>query len=543
MKSKTLLALLVGLSTLVSGCAVQRINDTARDVDSTVDSTATLLRKQGIDAPAVVWRETQWVNRTPVSDNDPLAATIPACSLSLAIAGHTDLQRIGQQITRACGIPVVVNLTAGGTTGSGVTQKITGAIPPPTDNGMVPLGAISGQTSPVPVPLASGAGSLNGIRWQGEVSGLVNVLDARLGISSRFEQGRIVFFDTETRTFQINLIDSTNDTESKMNSGTSSTLGDSGGQSSGGVSGDNSTSQTASMNTKYNLYGDIRDAVATMLSPRGKFFLSASSGTLTVTDTPGALEQVGRYIDAQNVKLNKQVLLKVEVLSLEQSRSDEIGLDWNLIYKSMPGASLTGGYQNTDNAISAGVNILNGNFTGSSLFLKALSTQGKVKIVTTQMSTTTSLVPVPVQVVQSTGYIAQNNTTSTADVGTESSMTAGSVTTGFNMTLLPYIMPDDTHIQLQVAMNLSDPPVIRQFKDKDGIPKLEAPDIKSKSMTQRINLRTGQTLVMSGTTQSDDNTDNQGSFSPFNILLGGGTSGHQNHSLLVVLVTPVLINN
>lgn len=51
MKSKTLLALLVGLSTLVSGCAVQRINDTARDVDSTVDNTTALLHKQGMDAP------------------------------------------------------------------------------------------------------------------------------------------------------------------------------------------------------------------------------------------------------------------------------------------------------------------------------------------------------------------------------------------------------------------------------------------------------------------------------------------------------------
>ncbi|WP_436883121.1 PilN family type IVB pilus formation outer membrane protein [Enterobacter asburiae] len=543
MKSKTLLALLVGLSTLVSGCAVQRINDTARDVDSTVDSTATLLRKQGIDAPAVVWSDTQWVNKTPISDSGQSAANIPSCSLSLAIAGNTDLKRIGQQITRACGIPVVVNLTVGGTTGSGVTQKITGAIPPPTDNGMVPLGAINGQTAPLSTPVASGAGSLNGIRWQGELSGLVNVLDSRLGIFSRFEQGRIVFFDTETRTFQINLIDSTNDTESKMNSGTSSTLGDSGGQTSGGVSGDNSTSQTASMNTRYNLYGDIKEAVATMLSARGRFFLSASTGTLTVTDTPSALDQVGHYIDAQNAKLNKQVLLKVEVLSLEQNRSDEIGLDWNLVYKSMVGAGLTGGYQNSDNAVSAGVNILDGNFTGSTLFLKALSTQGKVKIVTTQMSTTTNLVPVPVQVVQSTGYIAQNTTTSTANVGTDSSMTAGSVTTGFNMTLLPYIMPDDAHIQLQIAMNLSDPPVLRQFKDKDGNPQLEVPDVKSKSMTQRINLRTGQTLVMSGTTQNDDKADNQGSFSPFNILLGGGTSGHKNHSLLVVLVTPVLVNN
>lgn len=543
MKSKTLLALLVGFSTLVSGCAVQRINDTARDVDKTVDDTTAILHKQGMDAPAVVWSNTQWVNKTPISDNGQAAANIPSCSLSLAIAGNTDLNRIGQQITRACGIPVVINLTAGSATGSGVTQKITGAIPPPTDNGMVPLGAINGQTAPVSAPVASGTGSLNGIRWQGELSGLVNVLDSRLSISSRFEQGRIVFFDTETRTFQITLIDSANDTESKMNSGTSSTLGDSGGQTSGGVSGDNSTSQTATMNTKYNLYGDIKEAVATMLSPRGRFFLSASTGTLTVTDTPSALNQVGRYIDAQNAKLNKQVLLKVEVLSLEQNRSDEIGLDWNLIYKSMVGASLNGGYQNSDNAISAGVNILDGNFTGSTMFLKALSTQGKVKIVTTQMSTTTNLVPVPVQVVQSTGYIAQNTTTSTADVGTDSSMTAGSVTTGFNMTLLPYIMPDDTHIQLQVAMNLSDPPVIRQFKDKDGIPKLEAPDVKSKSMTQRINLRTGQTLVMSGTTQNDDNADNQGSFSPFNILLGGGTSGHKNHSLLVVLVTPVLVNN
>lgn len=543
MKRKTLSVLVAGLPLLLSACAVQRINDTSKDVDSTMESTNALLHKQGLDAPPVVWSDTQWVNKTPISTNASGTALIPSCNLSLAMAGNISLHRIGQQITRACGIPVSVNVSSAGTTGSGVTQQITGAIPPPSDNGMVPLNAIAGQANAAPVAVSSGSPGLNGLRWQGELSGLVDMLDSRMDISSRFEHGRIEFFDTETRTFQIALIDSASITESKMNSGTSSTLGDNGGQNSSSVSGDNSTSQTASMNTKYNLYGDIKEAVATMMSPKGRFFLSASTGTLTVTDTQSVLERIGDYIQAQNEKLNKQVQLRVQVLSLEQDNSDEIGLDWNLIYKSMVGAGLTGGYQSSENALSGGVNILDGNFTGSSLFLKALSTQGKVKIVTTQMSTTTNLVPVPVQVVQQTGYLAQNDTTSTANVGTQTTMTSASVTTGFNMTLLPYIMPDDTHIQLQIAMNLSDPPVVRQFKNKYGETQLETPDVKSKSMSQRINLRTGQTLVMSGTTQNDDKTDNQGSFSPFNILFGGGTSGHKNHSLLVVLVTPVLVNN
>ncbi|WP_235424036.1 PilN family type IVB pilus formation outer membrane protein [Citrobacter koseri] len=542
MKSQTLPVLATGLALLLSGCAIQRINDTSKGVDRTTDNTTALLHAQGPDAPAVTWSDAQWVNKTPIRADAVSVAAIPACSLSLAIPGTTDLKRISQQITRACGVPVSIAMTASGSTGSGVTQKMNGVIPPPTDNGMVPLSAIDSKTTSVPGVTASPL-TLNGVHWQGQLSGFVNELDSRLGISSRFENGRIVFFDTETRTFQITLLNAAIDTESKMNSGTTSSMGNNGGDASSSVAGDNSTSQTASMNTKSDLYGDIKSAVGTMLSPKGRFFLSASTGSLTVTDTPTVLDQVGQYIDAQNAKLNKQVLLKVQVLSIEQSNSDEIGLDWNLVYKSMVGAGLTSSYQNADNATSAGVNILDGNFTGSSLFLKALSTQGKVSIVTTQMSTTTNLVPVPVQVVEQTGYLAENQTTATANVGTQSSMTAASVTTGFNMTLLPYIMPDDAHIQLQIAMNLSDPPVIRAINSKDGTDELEIPNVKSKSMTQRINLRTGQTLVMSGTTQNDDETDNQGTLSPFNILFGGGAKGSKNHSLLVVLVTPVLVNN
>ncbi|NTZ47726.1 PilN family type IVB pilus formation outer membrane protein [Lelliottia aquatilis] len=542
MKYKTLSVLMAGLPLLLSACAVQRINDTSKDVDSSMENASAMLHKQGMDAPPVVWNDTQWVNKTPISTSVSTSEPLPPCTLSLAMAGNVSLNRIGQQITRICGIPVSINLSSASVTGSGITQQLTGAIPPPSENGMVPLNAIAGQGNAAPV--ATTPAGMNGLRWQGELKGLVDMLDSRMDISSRFRNGRLAFFDTETRTFQIALIDSSNGTESKMNSGTSSTLGDNGGQSSNSVSGDNSTSQTATMNTKYNLYGDIKDAVATMMSPKGRFYLSPSSGTLTVTDNPGVQEQIGRYIDEQNAKLNKQVLLNVQVLSLEQNRSDEIGLDWNVIYKSMVGANLSGSSQSSDSAISAGVNILDGNFTGSTMFLKALSTQGKVKIVTTQMSATTNLVPVPVQIVKSTGYLAQNSSTDTANVGTQNTMTAASITTGFNMTLLPYIMPDDTHIQLQIAMNLSDPPTIRQFKDKDGVTQLEAPtDVKSKSMNQRINLRTGQTLVMSGTTQNDDKTDNQGTLSPSNILFGGGISGHNNHSLLVVLVTPVLINN
>ncbi|MDV5280076.1 hypothetical protein [Leclercia adecarboxylata] len=220
-----------------------------------------------------------------------------------------------------------------------------------------------------------------------------------------------------------------------------------------------------------------------MLTPnKGRYWLSSSSSSLIVTDTPSVQAAVARYVSEQNLIMNRQVALNVEVLSVGNSRNEDFRIDWNLVYKSLhtAGATLNNATGDLTGGISAGTTILDtatGNaakFAGSSLLLKALSEQGDVSVVTSQSNTVTNLTPVPIQMADQTVYVAGSATTATPDVGATTTLTPGMITTGFNMTLLPLIQ-ETGNVQLQVNFNLSDPPTIRNYTSKDGNTYIEMP--------------------------------------------------------------------
>ena len=290
----------------------------------------------------------------------------------------------------------------------------------------------------------------------------------------------------------------------------------------------------------------MRKSIEAMLTPdKGRYWLSSSSSSLIVTDTPAVQESVARYVNEQNRIMNRQVALNVEVLSVGNTHSEDFRIDWDLVYKSLhtAGATLNNVSGDITGGTSAGVSILDtatGNaakFAGSSLLLKALSEQGDVSVVTSQSSTVTNLTPVPIQMADQTVYVAQSATTTTTDVGATTTLTPGMITTGFNMTLLPLIQ-EVGDIQLQVNFNLSDPPTIRNFTSKDGNSYIEMPYTKLRSLSQKANLRAGQSLILTGFDQNNTTATKSGTFTPGNPLFGGGQSAKNERSTLVIIITP-----
>ena len=111
------------------------------------------------------------------------------------------------------------------------------------------------------------------------------------------------------------------------------------------------------------------------------------------------------------------------------------------------------------------------------------------------------------------------------------------ITTGFNMTLLPLIQ-EAGDVQLQVSFNLSDPPTIRNYSPKDGNSYIEMPYTKLRSLSQKANLRPGQSMILTGFDQNSTTTKKSGTFTPGNPLFGGGQSGENERSTLVIIITP-----
>ncbi|ECG7533891.1 PilN family type IVB pilus formation outer membrane protein [Salmonella enterica] len=535
---------MIALVLTMSGCTFSEINKMQKKAQT--DSASAREKMAALSehkSQAMTWLDRQWINPVPLSRiTREKKALAPDCYITQARKGEIKLQELGQRITAVCGLPVIITPDAtSATLEGGVTRQMTGTLPTPDENGRLPLNS-PGYTS---LSASSQPLTLNNLMWQGDINGLLDLMASRSGLYWRMDNGRIVFYLTETRTYPLYMLNTKTSSSSSVSSGSTSTMGATGGQDNS-ASGDATSSQSTTVGQEYDLYEDIRKTIEAMLTPeKGRYWLSASSSTLTVTDTPAVQETVARYVDEQNSIMNRQVSLNVQVLSVSHTRNEQFGLDWNLVYKSLhsAGATLNNASGDITGATSAGVSILDtatGNaakFSGSSLLIKALSEQGDVSVVTSQESTVTNLTPVPIQMADQTVYVAQSATTTTTDVGATTTLTPGMITTGFNMTLLPLIQKTG-NLQLQMNFNLSDPPTIRSFTSKDGNSYIEMPYTKLRSLSQKVNLKEGQSLVVTGFDQNNTTTRKAGTFTPSNPLFGGSQNGKNERSTLVIIITP-----
>ncbi|ECL1311966.1 PilN family type IVB pilus formation outer membrane protein [Salmonella enterica] len=547
--------IVTALSVALAGCS--EMDNMSRTIRADADIAQQHLDSQKRHQEPLVWTDKQWVNLKPIAQatSSPQKAGLPACNITVGSRDGLALSEISGLITRICGVRVILSpevMAAGHGVGSaGVTRRISGPLPVPDDSGRIPLDQLGVAGGGQQTALAPA--TLNGLRWQGPLGGLLDNITARTGLSWRTDHGAVVFYLTETRTFQFAFLNTRVNSNASVSSGSTSSMGTSGGSGGGdnSVSGDSSSSQKTTTLQDRDAYEDIRKTMETILTPeKGRYWLSESTGVLTVTDTPQVLETVSHYVDEQNREMNRQVQLSVKVLSVSNTRNEQFGIDWGLVYKSLQqvGATLNNAGGDIAGATSTGVSILDtatgsaARFSGSSLLIKALSEQGDISVVTSQDSTVTNLTPVPIQMADQTVYVAGSATTTTTDVGATTTLTPGMITTGFNMTLLPLIRQAGD-VQLQVNFNLSDPPTIRSFTSKDGNSYIEMPYTKLRSLSQKVNLRAGQSLVLTGFSQDNTSVRKSGTFTPGNFLFGGGRKGEHGRSTLVIIITPLLAGN
>lgn len=536
---KTLSAL--AILCLLSGCStldrIDAVGKQARD-----DEKITSKHLQKMKSGEVV-RElpSQWINPIPLNARGNDRERLPSCLIQINRPGVISVNDISALITRTCHLTVVLTPDARQVTqASGPTEQIKGPLPAPDANGMLPL-AQMGNTVATPVPRAGSEATLRGVYWKGALDGFLDNITTRLGLSWRYEEGRIVIYYLDTRNFPVLFMDSQAGFTSKTVSGTTSSTGSSGGGSSGGISGDNNTSQSTDMAIKSNLYGDVSATVKAMLTP-GVGRMNLSAGVLTVTDTSRVLSQIGRYIDDRNRELNRQVVLNVQIYSVESRRSDQLGIDWDAVLSlGSVKATFTNAFTNANDAIaSGGAMIVDGKGAGTKALVKALSEQGNVSVATQSSSLTTNLSAVPIQVALQQDYISDVTSEQTANVGSSVSSTRSTITTGFNMTVLPYLMPASSSMQLQFSVNMSDDPTMRTVPQGEKS-SVELMKTRLKTFTQRVNMKSGQTLILSGYEQLNNTADHQGVGSPRFFGLGGGSSGTKNRTQLVMFVTPIIL--
>jgi hypothetical protein len=170
---------------------------------------------------------------------------------------------------------------------------------------------------------------------------------------------------------------------------------------------------------------------------------------------------------------------------------------------------------------------------GSDLVFNALSTIGKVSSVKTWSTLALNGQVSTVQMANQVTYAAQSGATSTANVGTTSTLTPGVVTTGLTGTIQPRIING----KVTLAMDLTDSVLnsIATFTSEGAT--IQEPNVSVSALPSSISLTPGQSLLATGVTENNGTVTKTGTFSGNNPLLGGGTDATTGQTLVVVNIS------
>lgn len=562
---------------LLASCSVQRVDESAQRAENDAamaSQYAALLRNQQQQPKreTVVFSDKPWVSTQPVVAKRGMPSALD-CELSYRPSGSVGITEIAQYITSQCGIAVLVSPDALNPNAAAPSAQPASTAPAPIGNpsldslaGLLPTGVITNPATMGAAASSTGSGDrasdftslgggsqVSGLKYSGKASGLLDEVTARLGLGWRYSPVeravRISYF--ETRVFDVWSFGDKQVIASTVKSGMATAAGTSGSNSGGsstssGVSGDSGSNQSTTVTLESSILQDIQNNVKAMLSvaPAGRMYLAPSTGTLTVTDRPEVISRVEAYLNSTNRSITQQVLFNVKVFEVTLTDTDQLGLNWAAVYKSLNikwGLSLSNTVSGINTSVtSASVGIVdtaNSAWAGSNAIVQALAEQGRVSNVRSPSVTTLNLQPAPLQIGNVQGYLASSSTTTTASVGSSTSLTPGTITSGFNMTLLPRVLDHDEML-LMVSINMSSKPTFQTFTSNGS--SVQLPDYDAKSLSPKVKLRSGQTLILSGFEELNENATKTGVGDPGFFGLGGSRTRTSGHSVLVVLITPIV---
>ncbi|MDU8358494.1 PilN family type IVB pilus formation outer membrane protein [Pseudomonas syringae group sp. J309-1] len=563
--------------TFVSACSVQRVDEAAARAEATAESAGRFAaiqrnKQQQEHRETVIFSDKPWVSTQPVVARRGIPSKYD-CEVAYRPAGSVGIAEIAQYISSQCGIPVLVSpdainpslLNANAPAQVNIAPPISTAPNPDSLAGLLPTGitgssnmaqASQGRSSDFASMLTPNL--VSGLRYSGKASGLLDDVTARLGLTYRFNPTsrsvQVSYFDTKV--FDVYAFGDVQEIKSTVRSGMTTSSGSGSGSSSGassgssssGVSGDSGSNQSTTVTLNTSILTDIQSNVRAMLStsPPGRMYLSPSTGTLTVTDRPDVLSNVETYLAKTNHAITQQVLFNVKVFEATLTDTDQLALNWAAVYNSLStkwGLSLSNTVPGiSSSAISGSVGIVdtaNSAWAGSNAIIQAIAEQARISNVRSPSVTTLNLQPAPLQIGNVQGYIPSVQTNTTASVGSSTAITPGTITSGFNMTLQPRLMDDDEML-LMVSINMSSKPTFEPFTSNGS--SVQIPNYDAKSLSPKVKLRSGQTLILSGFEELSDNTDKIGTGSPGFFGLGGGRKRTSSKSILVVLITPIVTN-
>lgn len=363
------------------------------------------------------------------------------------------------------------------------------------------------------------------INHEGTLKEALNKIAGQFDLSWKYIDGEVVFYRYVTKAIDVDALPGEAQTNSNLQGGSGSFGAD--GSSGGGGSSSTQLSSSTSIWTA------LEANVAAMLTEDGEVVVSEATGKIIVKDRPDNVKTIERYIESENADLRKQVMINIKVLSINKNRSAGQDINWEAISGSLSSDFSFGLSGGGSMNLGSGAAVVSGliedgsAFEGSEAVFQAINDHAETSLMTNVFVSTLNNQPAPLQVVKRQAYISSAGTTVT-ETSTTTNIEQGTVNTGFSISLLPKIMRNDD-ILLQYSINLSDLQNLETVSSGDQT--IQTPEIDTRDFLQRISLKSGETLVISGFERV---------LSSYEKKIGGRNNSLDN-DMIVIIMTPVII--
>lgn len=294
------------------------------------------------------------------------------------------------------------------------------------------------------------------------------------------------------------------------------------------------------------VWQQVEDGIKTILGAQGEVSLSPSTGLVVVRASPDRMREVAAYIRLQNETRLRAVTVRVLVLNIRLSDSDEYTLRLQPAFADR-GLTLSGASPATV-ATTTGISQITAGlissppaseefrrFAGSRAILQALSSMGRVSVRNEVSVFTLNDQPTPLLVGSQTSYLASITQSAVSTAGVQTSLVPGIVTSGTSLNVLPRIRGDG-RLVLNYALSISE---LRRLNNvSSGGQTIQVPEVDTRAVQQSVEMASCETLLLTGFQQEQSRSSREGVGFPEFMGLGGARTGSKNRDILAILITP-----
>jgi len=225
-----------------------------------------------------------------------------------------------------------------------------------------------------------------------------------------------------------------------------------------------------------------------------KPIINKNAGLVTVTATYKQLKRFEKYINKLQSKVQLQVLIDVQILSVTMSKGKTTGIDWEQLY-GLQNINLSFSYER-DNKDSTSAIGISGSGSLKEI-IKFLKSQGDVNSISNPKVLTLNNQPALITV--GTEYFYKITSTETLTGGTTGTQSQNekveSVFAGVLLDITPEISDDNT-ITLKINPSLSE--TINDLSLSDSNTRTMPPDLSRRQLSSVVTVEDGNKIILGG---------------------------------------------